>query len=81
MVNPKATFRTDPEIDNNDCHFALRVENFDAVLHQLAQHGYSEEAPEDSGERLLTRRDGPAGFPQVYVLNPDEHVVEINASA
>ena len=48
---------------------------------QLAQHGYSEDAPKDSGKRLLMRRDGPAGFPQVYVLDPDGHVVEINASA
>jgi glyoxylase I family protein len=81
VVHPGATFRTNAEIDNNDCHFALRVEDFDAALEQLRQHGYSEDAPEGSGKKLLLKRHGPAGFPQVYVLDPDGHVVEINASA
>ena len=81
VVHPEATYRTNAQIDNNDCHFALRVEDFDAALDHLSQHGYSEDAPEGSGKRLLLRRHGPAGFPQVYVLDPDGHVVEINASA
>jgi catechol 2,3-dioxygenase-like lactoylglutathione lyase family enzyme len=81
VVHPEATYRTNAQIDNNDCHFALRVDDFDAALEHLNQHGYSEDAPEGSGKRLLLRRHGPAGFPQVYVLDPDGHVVEINASA
>ncbi len=80
VVHPEATFRASGEIDNNDCHFALRVSNFDAALNHLFQHGYSEDAPEGSGKQLLLKRNGPAGFPQVYVLDPDGHVVEINAS-
>ena len=80
VVHPEGTFRTNSEIDNNDCHFALRVEDFDAALDHLIRHGYAENAPEGSGRRLLVKRHGPAGFPQVYVLDPDGHVVEINAS-
>ena len=80
VVHPGATFRASGEIDNNDCYFALRVGDFDAALNHLVQHGYSEDAPEGSGKRLLLKRHGPAGFPQVYVLDPDGHVVEINAS-
>ena len=81
VVHPKATFRVTSEIDNNDCHFALRVENFDAAVDHLIRHGYSEDAPEESGMRLLLKRHGPAGFPQIYVLDPDGHVVELSASA
>ena len=80
VVHPDATFRTSAEIDNNDCHFALQVEDFDAALLHLIRHGYSEDAGKGSGRRLLVKRHGPAGFPQVYVLDPDGHVVEINAS-
>jgi catechol 2,3-dioxygenase-like lactoylglutathione lyase family enzyme len=79
VVPPEATFRTNSKIDANDGHFALRVEHFGAALDHLIQHGYAEDAPEESGRRLLVRRHGPAGFPQVYLLDPDGHVVEINA--
>ncbi|MBM6593745.1 VOC family protein [Microvirga pudoricolor] len=80
-VHPEATFRTKASIDNNDCHFALRVENFDAALDHLIRHGYAENAPDGSGRKLLVKRHSPAGYPQVYVLDPDGHVVEINASS
>lgn len=80
VVHPDATFRTSRRIDSNDCHFALRVDDFDAALDHLVRHGYAEDAPEESGKRLLVRRHGPAGFPQVYVLDPDGHVVEINGA-
>jgi glyoxylase I family protein len=79
VAHPEGTFRTKSEIDNNDCHFALRVEDFDAALNHLIRHGYAENAPEESGRRLLVKRHGPAGYPQLYVLDPDRHVVEINA--
>ncbi|MBB3019371.1 catechol 2,3-dioxygenase-like lactoylglutathione lyase family enzyme [Microvirga lupini] len=79
VVHPEATFRANSGIDNNDCHFALQVEDFDAALDHLNRHGYAENASEDSGKRLLVKRHGPAGFPQVYLLDPDGHIVEINA--
>lgn len=61
VVHPGGTFRTTAEIDNNDCHFALRVEDFDTALDRVKQHGYAENAPPGSGKRLLLKRDGPAG--------------------
>lgn len=81
VVHPEATFRGGAGIDANDGHFALRVADFDAALAHLARHGFSEDAPEGSGQRILLRRSGPAGFPQAYLLDPDGHVVEINARA
>jgi glyoxylase I family protein len=77
---PKGTYREKNNIDNNDVHFALRVENFDETLGQLVEKGFSEDKPEGDPMRLLVRRQGLAGFPQVYLLDPDRHVIEINAS-
>ncbi|WP_181702721.1 VOC family protein [Chthonobacter albigriseus] len=79
VVHSDATFRGNDNIDNNDCHFALRVENFDDALERLNRHGFTEDG--GTGKRLLVKRHGPAGFPQVYVLDPDGHVVELNAEA
>jgi glyoxylase I family protein len=28
----------------------------------------------------VIKRKGPAGFPQIYLLDPDGHVLEINAA-
>ena len=79
VVHPEGTFRANPEIDIADCHFALRVDDFEAALDDLNRRGYSESATD--GRRLLVKRHGLAGFPQVYLLDPDGHIVELNASA
>jgi hypothetical protein len=57
------------------------VEDFDAAIEHLGRYGYAEDAPEETGRMLLVRRHGPAGFPQVYMLDPDGHIVELNARA
>jgi len=28
----------------------------------------------------MMRRDGPAGFPQVYLLDPDNNIIEVNGA-
>lgn len=71
------TFRTGKPVDSRDIHFAIRVRSFGAALRILRGHGYSETA-----EGLLQMRLNPratAGFPQIYILDPDRHVIEINA--
>ena len=30
--------------------------------------------------RLIIRRNGPAGFPQLFLLDPDCNIVEINGA-
>ena len=77
---PRGTYRDATSIDNNDIHFALRVGNFDETLSQLVEKGFSEDKPEGDPLRLLIRRKGLAGFPQLYLLDPDRHVIEINSS-
>lgn len=78
--NAGGTFRDSPDISIVDTHFAFRTGDFDAALATLTASGYSETAPEGDPKRLLVLREGPAGFPQLYLLDPDRHIVEINAA-
>ncbi len=80
-VYPAGNFRRKSTIDNNDTHFALRVSNFDETLRLLNGEGFREDLPEGDAKRLLVKRTGPAGFPQIYLLDPDGHVLEINAAS
>ncbi len=80
VAYPAGTYRGKSTIDNNDVHFALRVSNFDETLRLLNGKGFREDLPEGDAKRLLVKRTGLAGFPQVYMLDPDGHVVEINAA-
>ncbi len=77
---PPGTFRSNPAIDIADAHFAFRTDDFEAVVDGLKAHGFSETAAEDDPKRLFVNRKSAAGFPQVYVLDPDRNIVEINAA-
>ena len=78
---PDGTFRRKSVIDNHDVHYALRVADFEAAVQELAEKGYREDAGENDPKRVLVKRKSPVGFPQIYLLDPDQHVVEINAAA
>ena len=77
VVHPGETRRSSERIDNNDGHFALRTDDFEATVRSLAAHGYAEDGGQGA-PRILIKRTGPAGFAQLYVLDPDLNVVEIN---
>ncbi len=78
---PNGTFRRKSVIDNQDVHYALRVDDFEAAVQELAERGYREDAGENDPKRVLIKRKSPVGFPQIYLMDPDQHVVEINAAA
>ncbi len=80
VVHSTATFRTG-DIDNNDIHFAFRTDDFDGIVAALQANGFSETAPEGDPRRIMMKRTGAAGFAQLYVLDPDRNVVEVNAAA
>lgn len=71
------TFRTGG-VDNNDTHFALKTTDFEAVVKRLAAHGFREDLAKDDPLYMMVKRTGPAGFAQLYVLDPDRNVIEIN---
>lgn len=78
VVHPEGTFRT-RGIDRNDTHFAFRTHDFEAAVERLAAMGYREDAS-DPARRVEIYRTGIAGFPQLYMCDPDRNVVEINGA-
>jgi glyoxylase I family protein len=79
IVHDGATLRGSKGLDTRDIHFALRVRSFHAALDHLHSLGYREEAPAGDPLHLVVRPNATAGFPQIYVLDPDHNVIEINA--
>jgi catechol 2,3-dioxygenase-like lactoylglutathione lyase family enzyme len=80
VLNAEGTYRTRPGIDNGDVHFAFRTDAFDAVLARLTERGFDQHAPADAPNHLFVLRNGLAGFPQLYLLDPDRNIIEINGA-
>lgn len=78
IVNPDGTLRRSSTIDTADGHFAFRTDDFEGCIRGLIARGFREDAPEGDPLRLYLRLDGPAGFPQAYLLDPDRNVIEVN---
>ena len=81
VVHDGETFRRSDTVDNNDGHFAMTTDDFEGVVALFTGHGFSEHASDGDPRRLLVKRTGPAGFAQLYVLDPDRNIVEINTAA
>jgi glyoxylase I family protein len=79
IVHPNQTFRTGKGIDTRDIHFAVRVASYRETLGYLRSQGYEEESA-DEFHRIKLQPKALAGFPQMYILDPDRHVIEINAA-
>lgn len=77
IVHDKPTLRA-RGVDSHDVHFALRVRSYRKTLAFLESLGYSGTAPEET-KRLRENPVGQAGFPQAFILDPDRHVIELNA--
>ncbi|MDQ1912010.1 VOC family protein [Paenibacillus sp. GD4] len=58
-------------IDTRDGHMAIRVSSYKATRAWLDRQGVAYEA----------RPRAKAGFPQIYVLDPDHNIIEFNAEA
>lgn len=81
VANPESgTFRRDKNIDVADVHFAFRTDDFEAMIGKLSDRGYSEALPRDDPKSILIIRESRAGFPQLYLLDPDRHTIEINSA-
>ena len=79
IVGEHSTFRPDAKPDSHDIHFAIRVASYRQAIDHLASKGYRPDADEPL---KVTKQNptGTAGFPQVYLLDPDRNVIEINAA-
>jgi glyoxylase I family protein len=79
-VNPEGHLRGAPLIDTGDIHFAVRVADFDGAMNHLGESGYSENAADGDLKRIVFRVNGPAPYKQAYILDPDNHLIEINSA-
>jgi glyoxylase I family protein len=77
-VNPAGHLRPHPQIDTADIHFAARVADFDGFARHLESLGYGAERQDRDPKRLVFRLAGPAPYKQLYLLDPDNHLIEIN---
>ena len=78
VVYPQAHFRTGKTVDNDDIHFALCAADFEEAYRLFKSHGYSEDLPPADPKRMILKRTGLAGFPQMFVMDPDRNIIEIN---
>jgi catechol 2,3-dioxygenase-like lactoylglutathione lyase family enzyme len=79
IVHTNPTFRGDKGIDTRDVHFAVRTRSYHQALEFLRSKGYREDAGEMDLQKMVVNPKATAGFPQIYILDPDRHVIEINA--
>jgi glyoxylase I family protein len=79
IVHDRSTFRTGKGMDTRDGHFAIRVRSYRATLDYLHDQGYSPDAT-DEFMRLVESPRARAGFPQIYLLDPDRNIIELNAA-
>jgi catechol 2,3-dioxygenase-like lactoylglutathione lyase family enzyme len=65
-------------MDTNDIHFAIRVTSYTQALEALAAKGFREDASPD--DPMGIRTSMRVGYPQIYILDPDRNIIEINAA-
>jgi glyoxylase I family protein len=79
IVYPGHTLRTGKGLATRDVHFAVRVPSFRAAVDYFHARGYREDAT-DAFSQIIISPHSTAGFPQLYILDPDRHVIEVNAA-
>jgi catechol 2,3-dioxygenase-like lactoylglutathione lyase family enzyme len=76
-----STFRDGKGLDGRDIHFAIRIGSYRDALAHLAGLGYRKAGSPGIGEFQCMRvvPKATAGFPQIYLMDPDRNIIEINA--
>ncbi len=74
-----ATFREGKGPDPGDIHLGVRVSSFREALEFLTSKGYREDADETDLMKMKVSPRPTTGYPQIYILDPDRNVIEINA--
>ena len=80
IVHTNPTYRTGKGVDSRDIHFAARVTSYRQVLEFLHSKGYCEDTA-DELMKVYTNPHSITGYPQIYIMDPDRHMIEINAAA
>ncbi|WP_433989449.1 hypothetical protein SuNHUV7_40690 (plasmid) [Pseudoseohaeicola sp. NH-UV-7] len=80
VLNEAGTYRSAPSPNIADVHFAFCTDDFEGMVEHLEAAGFREDLPEGDRKRVLMIREGLAGFPQLYLLDPDLNTIEVNAA-
>ncbi len=75
-----ATWPPDADTHPRRLHLAVRVASFASALARLERLGYREDVQADHPQHLVVQRRPPTGYPQIYLIDPDRHLIEINAA-
>ena len=78
IVHDNSTFRIEKTVDPGDIHFAIRVKSYHDTKEFLRSKGFHPEA-EDEFKKMKESPYSTAGWPQLYIIDPDRNVIELNA--
>lgn len=78
IVHNKSTFREHKPVDSRDIHFAIRINSYRETRDFLRSKGFHPDAA-DEFKRMKESPEATAGFPQLYIMDPDRNVIELNA--
>ena len=78
IVHDGSTFRAGKGVDSHDIHFAIRVSSYRDARNFLRSKGYHPDAEEEF-KKMRENPKATAGFPQLYIMDPDRNVIEFNA--
>ena len=79
IVHADATFRGQKGLDGRDLHFAVRVRSYREAMETHHAHGFHEDGDPMDPLRMRVTPNAITKFPQIHILDPDRHVIEINA--
>jgi catechol 2,3-dioxygenase-like lactoylglutathione lyase family enzyme len=78
-VYPAGNFRSGG-VDNDDIHFAFNTDDFEGFVARAEAMGFRADAEVGDPKRMILKRQGMAGFPQVYLIDPDRNIIEVNGA-
>jgi glyoxylase I family protein len=76
----EGSFRNSNAVSSDDVHFAIRISDFEGFVSRMAKLGYVENLGDGDGKRVIIKRNSMAGYHQIYIMDADRHVIEINAA-
>ena len=59
-------------------HFALRVKSYRDTLAWLVGKDFRDDVPENDFRKMQLRPNSPAGYPQIYIVDPDRNTIEFH---
>ena len=66
-------------LDTSHPHFAIRVTSYAGARAELGRLGFREDVGRDDPNGMMALPNSVVGYPQLYILDPDGHMIEINA--